>query len=175
MPCDMSDFLPLTREVREPIAAWRDYSGEAAAILNVSDALRAGVRPDPAFLERLVTTTRAHTANHDQRREQRRRWQVVARRVDAWLALGGVRPTLSVRGEPRLTLGSGSGLFGGLAAILALAVARGDGLVACSYPGCMDVAEPARSDALRHYCSEHRGERHAANMRAWRERRRAQA
>lgn len=166
IPCAMSGFRPLTMIVRERLDLWRSYAREVWAVLHVTHRLGVEESPDRAAAELLGMDPRVRGAGARQMRQQ-----AVARVVDAWLALGGVRPMLVARGGPHLVLGSTSGLHGGIAAALALHVSRGDRVMPCSEPDCPAAAVAThpdgrriRSDA-RPFCQDHLDARHVYNSR----------
>jgi hypothetical protein len=100
-------------------------------------------------------------------------WQVLAACLNAWLELGGVKPTVDWRHSRGAILLGGHGVVGALAQQLMLAVAGQDALALCSACGREYVPERRPRPDRRNYCQDCRTskvpERDAA--RAFRERR----
>ena len=134
----------------EPLAQWREFAGQARAILTLSGSLHAENSGSPEDWKAIGFEN----------------WRVgwtytnLSTVVNQWLDVGAVVPRLTWlnpaqtrRGTPRIIL-DGAGLAGGLASMLLLAVARSEAVIPCSEPGCAALAAPARRGA-KPYCREH--------------------
>lgn len=137
----------------ESIDAWRGHSRHARAVLNLSAALYAGRSGAVADWESVGIDNWRLGGIHTN----------LGAVLSEWLVLGGVAPRFTwldpsetQLGKPRIVM-DGAGLFGGLAAMLLLAVVRSESVVPCSEAGCTALAEPTRRGA-RPYCPTHGGE-----------------
>jgi hypothetical protein len=140
--------------VFEPLASWRAHAGMARATLSLAAALYAQPQktgdPDDWALVGVDNWRVGGLENN------------LSAILNRWLDLGGVvprftwlNPEQTGPGVPRIVL-EGDGLFGGLAAMLLLAVARSERVVPCSEPGCSTLAERSRRGATP-YCATHGG------------------
>jgi hypothetical protein len=158
--CNPRGFRDSRSNCWEPLDAWRHFSRQFAAVLNIRARLEEGKvgksedwkmalnNPDAPYWKQNIT------AEHDR----------LAMRLNEFLRIGAVRPSvhwfdyerwqagLPMRGwSIKLTFG---GLFGALASQLAFAVARTQGLAICS--ACARPFTPIKqlSNGRRHYCTD---------------------
>jgi hypothetical protein len=136
----------------EPLAAWREISGQARAILKISASLHDGGVGSPDDWKTIGFDNWRIGATYTN----------LSKVVNGWLDAGAVVPRLTWldpvrprRGIPRIIL-DGSSLAGGLGLMLLLAVARSEAVIPCSEPDCSALAVPARRGA-KPYCAEHLG------------------
>jgi len=168
---------PGLRRLREPLARWRQFAGEAQAILNVAASLhrenRAPIEMWAPLEERfgapavvmlgeqnaeagliepppqvLSEDVQGVSPRRSTIDEQRR---LVSRAVQEWLELGDVAVIFRWTGAASIEFGSYC-LFGALALQLALAVARSQGLAVCM--SCGRAYPPLRQPApgRNNYC-----------------------
>lgn len=146
----------------ESLDAWRRFSSEAKALLDIGVALRHNDETTKADWEIALTSSERwkrlrpllkSPAETEYEASDLR--QILARHVEVWVRLGGVRPVLSwgeltIRTPPAkrepppypTILYNYSGLFGALAVRLMLAIAQGKGITICSI--CGEGFTPAR-------------------------------
>lgn len=150
----------------EPLAAWRTYSREALAMLNLAASFRDGQakasEPDLEFLGSWLDVTSAERGHTHEvgakgifdgvsRVPGRRR--LADEGLNRWIYLGGVRPSVEwTKKGPPIVQFSSPGLFGALALQLMLAVSGSDGWAVCS--GCGLPYAPPHVPAAnrRRYC-----------------------
>lgn len=148
-PLDVREGL-----VSEPLDSWRAHARMLAITLSLAAGLYADPqeRGDPADWELLgVENWRVGGMENN-----------LSAILNRWLFFGGVVPRFTWLdpaqtrpGVPRIVL-QGDGLFGGLAAMLLLAVARSERVLPCSESGCTTLAERSRRGAIP-YCATHGG------------------
>lgn len=136
----------------EPLAAWRQFSRHARALLNIAAQLHQGqvgrLEDWRIVYERSGSPRPAPWWEQDVQIEK---WKV-ANVVNEWLELGNVR--LRARWDeagPSVTL-AGGGLFGALACQLLLTISRTDGLAICSACGVPYVPHRRPVAKRRRYC-----------------------
>lgn len=145
----------------EPLEAWRRFSREALALLNVAAMLHHG-RPG-ASEDWAVIYARAEKTEHRWWEGSKKRWlsferAELVKKINEWLAMGNVRPSFGWHGPGSVTsihlaaAEPAHGLFGALAVQLMLAVARSDGLAICSACGSSYFPRRRPSAGRRHYC-----------------------
>jgi len=157
----------------EPIAAWRQYSQRAAALLRIAyelDGNRCGDREDWRKLSVSMTSGR-RTSHVVGEVEQERR--SLERVVNEWLYACEVRPFLSLTG-PQQGFELRSTLLGALGVQLLSALLRTDGFTVCSACGQPYVPSRRPRAGENHYCRDC-GQRAASRLgqRRYRERRRS--
>ena len=151
----------------EPIEAWRRFSGEARALLNIAAMLHHG-KPgaDEDWAAFSAATGRRRPiprSEHPSGYLPGLDWtsnevEAVAERVNEWLSMSNIRPHFrwyAVESIPSIRLAtetSQHGLFAALAIQLMLAISRADGLAICS--ACSNSYFPKRRPRVgqRHYC-----------------------
>lgn len=144
-----------TRRIRdglayEPLAAWREHSQQARAILNLAAALHEERVWLPSDWAALGIDNWHVGWLHTNLSAVLNGWLDVGAVVPRFTWLDAQRPRL---GTPRILL-DGDGLMGGVAALLLLAVAKSEEVIPCSEPGCTSLAGPFRRGATP-YCSIH--------------------
>jgi hypothetical protein len=153
---------------REPIADWRTWAQAANDIVALATAAHHNLRGNQAAWDRLTE------GREPQGPSGRRLRQIVAKGVQWWLELGGVRPQFSWIADVgvQITLGSrgtwdplpqrptrlyghqhGATLFGALAAQLMVRVADVEGLAICSACGMPYLPTRRPAPNRRNYCS----------------------
>jgi hypothetical protein len=152
----------------EAISAWRYWSSQALALLQVFGPVVAGGLADERHWQTLASRGPWATAIRGRQvDEQDVEWNywlrpgsvatepiLVTDAVDAWLSMSGERLSLSWwDGQPQVRLGQG-GLLGALGMQLVLAATGADALGICS--GCRRPHVPSRPRATqwRSYCPE---------------------
>jgi hypothetical protein len=136
----------------EPLSAWRRFAREAQGLLNIAARLHQGDPGRPEDWEAIGDWWQ-YQSFYELRPEEQ--WGILAERVDDWLALGDVRPTINwSNGRLALTLSHHGMLFGALAAQLLLTIGRTSGLAICSECGSPypPLRRPTRGQ--RNFCPE---------------------
>lgn len=136
----------------EPLEAWRRYSRQSRAILNIAGYLHGGkvgrLNDWRAIYYRLpegdaIPYWKQSVSND---------WSGVCHIVNEWLAIARVRVELARDdGRPVVQLGGGT-LLGAIALQLALAISRTDGLAICSGCGVSYMPTRCPSAGRRRYC-----------------------
>jgi hypothetical protein len=145
----------------EPISAWRHYSGQTRAALNVAACLHDGKAGTAEDWQRIYARTTIALAGepvpwwprdrHDSFLLAGERF-MLGQVLNELLHIAGVSPVVEWhRPKPQIVL-SGGGLFGQVVVRLAMAVVRTSGLAICS--GCGAAYSPERRPApgRRTYC-----------------------
>jgi len=163
-PADPRQCLPLRRE---PLATWRFFSAQAAALLNIAANLQRVRLGEDADWVKMLRAGVAPARSVDAQK------LCMQDMIEGWLRLGRVKPTIDdLTGALTWT---GADLFGEFAVQIALAAKALDGQVLCV--ACGKVYQPKRLFVRRgfNYCTADRCQREAAAGRAkrYRDRRRS--
>jgi len=147
------------------LAAWRDYSGKARAILDIAAQLHIDPARSPSldlwrplhnFLPNGLVADVLGQALPDIQRfvaPPPQQAKLLGTVIDHWLALGDVQVSFTWDGRPHTSFGTGN-LFGALGLQLALAVSRTDGLAICDACGHTFIPVRQRRAGSPTYCPE---------------------
>lgn len=141
----------------ESVATWRHFSRQAFSVLNVASRLHLGEPGPPedweAIFERSGRPGPAPWWQQSADSVPFEQFMLAESCVVPWLAIGNVHIAFSwIQPAPTMTL-QGAGLFGALAAQLALAVGRSEGLAVCRACGAPYAPRRRPTPSRRNYCS----------------------
>lgn len=145
-----NELVPKAALAWEPIESWRLFAGQAVSVLQIAHRLRGGKVGLPADWQRVYGLSGQQAPWWDQHVDVER--LILARVINEWLALGGVRPSLSwSRPDPDVQL-FGANLFSAIALQLAFAVSGRDGIAVCSACGRPYLPTRRPKAGQRRYC-----------------------
>jgi hypothetical protein len=158
--CELLGLFDGPRQPWELLEVWRQFSGQAFALMKIANRLMLGQVGRPEDWK-IVYARTGQTAPWWRQSVDVEKW-TVAEVVNEWLILGNVRPRVEwpmrpdryKRERPYVKLG-GSHLFGALAVQLALAVGQTEGMAICTH--CRNQYIPSCRSAKarqRNFCPD---------------------
>jgi hypothetical protein len=149
---------------REPLKAWRFFSRQAKAILEIAASLQLGKRGNEAAWSTVLRDPLRPMVGLDSQRH------CLGDAVNVWLNLGDVQPVIDI--ENQGIRWRGADLFGELAVQLALASFHAEGQAFCSRCGREFTPKKRLQPGSVHYCRNPRCQKWAAAHRSSRYRQR---